>query len=360
MVAGRNSASATVAAPVRTSALPEGRDVIPEPRLVADRNPASPADAAPARASALPPVSGAPRTAAAPAASSPPTPPRLLDLVRDELRRRHYSPRTAEAYIGWIKRYARFHGRRHPRELDIEHVKSFLSALATRSDVAASTQNQALAALIFLYRDILLLPVDRIENVVRAKRPAKLPTVMTRDEVRRVIGELPDAPLRLVCTLLYGAGLRLLECLTLRIKDVDFELNQLVVRGGKGNRDRVTMLPAAVLPTLRLHLEKVRLLHQRDLRRGGGRVPVPGALAAKYPAAPLDWRWQFVFPAARTYADPGSGIRVRHHMHESVVQRAVRDAVQRAGLTKRATCHTFRHSFATHLLEDGYDIRTVQ
>jgi integron integrase len=322
--------------------------------------PASPAPVSVAPVSAVP-VSPTPgwgeRVSPAPASAGP---PRLLDLVRDELRRRHYSPRTAEAYVGWIKRYARFHGRRHPRDLDIQHVKSFLSALATGADVAASTQNQALAALIFLYRDILLLPVDRIENVVRAKRPAKLPTVLTRDEVRRVIAELPDAPLRLVCTLLYGAGLRLLECLTLRVKDVDFELNQLVVRGGKGNKDRVTMLPAAVLPTLRPHLEKVRLLHQRDLRSGGGRVPMPGALAAKFPAAPLDWRWQFIFPAARTVTDPATGVRVRYHMHESVVQRAVRDAVLRAGLTKRATCHTFRHSFATHLLEDGYDIRTVQ
>ena len=254
----------------------------------------------------------------------------------------------------------RFHGRRHPRDLDIEHVKSFLSALATRGQVAASTQNQALAALVFLYRDILLFPVDRVENVVRAKRPARLPTVLTRDEVRRVIAELPRLPLRLACTLLYGAGLRLLECLTLRIKDVDFELNQLVIRGGKGNKDRVTMLPAAVAPTLRTHLEKVRLLHERDLKRGGGIAPLPDALIRKFPYDGSAWRWQFVFPAARTYPDPATGARIRQHMHESVVQRAVRDAVIRAGLTKRATCHTFRHSFATHLLEDGYDIRTVQ
>ena len=301
-----------------------------------------------------------PPTVGASPAAEPATPPRLLDLVRDELRRRHYSPRTADAYVGWIRRYVRFHGRRHPRDLDLEHVKSFLSALATRGQVAASTQNQALAALVFLYRDILLLPVDRVENVVRAKKPARLPTVLTRDEVRRVIAELPQAPLRLACTLLYGAGLRLLECLTLRIKDVDFELNQLVIRGGKGNKDRVTMLPAAVAPTLRLHVEKVRLVHQRDLARGGGIAPLPDALIRKFPNDPTAWRWQFVFPAARTWADPTTGARIRHHMHESVVQRAVRDAVIRAGITKRATCHTFRHSFATHLLEDGYDIRTVQ
>ena len=303
------------------------------------------------------PHSGAPSL---PSSTSSSTPPKLLDLVRDELRRRHYSPRTAEAYVGWIKRFIRFHGRRHPRDLDIEHVKSFLSALATEGNVAASTQNQALAAIVFLYRDILLLPVDRVENVVRAKRPVRLPTVLTRGEVRRVIAELPDAPIRLVCTLLYGAGLRLLECLTLRIKDVDFETNQLIVRGGKGNKDRVTMLPSSVAPALRSHLEKVRLLHERDLKRDGGRAPLPDAVVRKFPNDATAWRWQFVFPAARTHLDPTTRTRIRHHMHESVVQRAVHDAVLRAGLTKRATCHTFRHSFATHLLEDGYDIRTVQ
>ena len=281
-------------------------------------------------------------------------------MVRDELRRRHYSRRTEEAYVGWIKRYVKFHGRRHPAQLDLTHLRSFLSALATGSNVSASTQNQALAALVFLYRDILLSPIGDVEDVVRAKRPARLPVVLTRDEVRRILAELPDGPPHLMATLLYGAGLRLLECCTLRVKDVDFEANQLVIRGGKGNKDRVTMLPAALAPRLASHLEKVRLLHERDVRRGGGRVPLPDALDGKFPNAAREWRWQYVFPATRTTVDPTTGEPRRHHLHESILQRAVRDAVTRTGITKRATCHTFRHSFATHLLEDGYDIRTVQ
>ena len=281
-------------------------------------------------------------------------------MVRDELRRRHYSRRTEEAYVGWIKRYIVFHGRRHPSQLDLVHLRSFLSALATRGSVSASTQNQALAALVFLYRDVLLLPIGDVEDVVRAKRPVRLPVVLTRDEVRRILVELPEGPPRLMATLLYGAGLRLLECCTLRVKDIDFGGNQLVIRGGKGNKDRVTMLPAALAPRLSAHLEKVRLLHDRDVRRGGGRVPLPDALGRKFPNAGRDWRWQYVFPATRTTTDPTTGEPLRHHLHESILQRAVRDAVTRAGITKRATCHTFRHSFATHLLEDGYDIRTVQ
>ncbi len=281
-------------------------------------------------------------------------------MVRDELRRRHYSRRTEEAYVGWIRRYVIFHGRRHPAELDLTHLRSFLSTLATEGNVSASTQNQALAALVFLYRDILLLPIGDVEDVVRAKRPRRLPVVLTRDEVRRILAHLPEGPTRLMATLLYGAGLRLLECCTLRVKDVDMEVNQLVIRGGKGNKDRVTMLPAALAPRLAAHLEKVRLLHERDLRRGGGRVDLPDALDRKFRHAAHEWPWQYVFPATRVGTDPGTGEPRRHHLHESILQRAVRDAVKSAGITKRATCHTFRHSFATHLLEDGYDIRTVQ
>jgi integron integrase len=238
-------------------------------------------------------------------------------------------------------------------------VVEFLSALAIRASVSASTQNQALAALSFLYRDVLKIPLEEVEDIVRAKRPVRLPVVLTREEVARVIGELEEVP-RLVVMLLYGSGLRVLECLQLRVKDVDFASLEVVVRGGKGNKDRITMLPAAVAPELRSHLEGVRALHGRDLRRGGGRVDIPNALARKYPAASTEWRWQYVFPATRTYIDLVSREMRRHHLHVTSVQRAVTEAVRSSGITKRASCHTFRHSFATHLIEDGYDIRTVQ
>jgi len=248
---------------------------------------------------------------------------------------------------------------RHPRELGRDHVEEFLSSLAIESNVSASTQNQALAAIGFLYRDVLNIPLEDSEALARAKRPVRLPVVLTRNEVRRLICEMEGVP-QLVAMLLYGSGMRVLECLELRVKDIDLSARQVLVRGGKGNKDRLTMLPAAAESRLREHLEEVRLTHARDLRRGGGRVDVPGALARKYPKASTEFRWQWAFPSTRTYVDVVTRELRRHHLHVTVIQRAVAEAVRSAGMMKRATCHTFRHSFATHLIEDGYDIRTVQ
>jgi integron integrase len=262
------------------------------------------------------------------------------------------------AYVGWVRRYVIFHGRTHPTALGPPAVAAYLSHLAHRG-VSASTQNQALGALLFLYRDVLGDPLPLTDGIVRAQRPHRLPTVLSRDEVRAVLAHL-SGETRLAVLLLYGSGLRLLEALTLRVKDVDVGQGEIVVRGGKGDKDRRTVLSASVGAALTRHLERVRRLHQRDLADGGGGVQLPGALAMKYPHAPREWGWQWLFPASRLYRDPTSGERRRHHLHESAVQRAVREAVIRAGLTKPATCHTFRHSFATHLLESGYDIRTVQ
>ena len=283
----------------------------------------------------------------------------LLGAVRLELRTRHYSRRTEQAYIAWIRRYVRHYRGRHPRELDEPEVRAYLAHLAVERKVSASTQSQALAAIQFLYRDVLRRPIGFVTGVPRAKRRERLPVVLTRTEVRALIEQLNGAK-RIMALLLYGAGLRLNECLSLRVKDLDFEMRQIVVRGGKGDKDRVTMLPASVEGALREQLEKVRALHARDVAAGGGDVELPGALARKLPEASRNWGWQWVFPAATRYRNPETGIMRRHHAHESVLQRAVHEAGLRALLTKRATCHGLRHSFATHLLEDGYDIRTVQ
>ncbi len=261
--------------------------------------------------------------------------------------------------MAWIRRYIVFHGKRHPAEMGAVEVTQFLSSLAQQDHVAASTQNQALSALLFLYRQVLQVEMPWLDNVVRVKRSERLPVVLTREEVRAVIRELQGPP-RLMAILLYGAGLRLLECARLRVKDVDFATNQIIVRAGKGDRDRVTMLPAVVKPDLVRHVEMVRRQHEADLRHGAGWVELPWALARKYPNAGREWAWQWVFPATRIYVDRETGQRRRHHLHESVLLRAVKEAVRRAGIAKRATCHTFRHSFATHLLEDNHDIRTVQ
>jgi integron integrase len=278
--------------------------------------------------------------------------------MRRALRLGHYSPRTERTYIRWVIRFVRASGMRHPAELGEEDVTRFLSGLAEAGGVSGSTQTQALSAILFLYRKVLGTELPWLERLVRAPKRSRLPVVLTRDEVSHLMRQL-EGPVRLVATLLYGSGLRLLECLRLRVKDIDFEADQVTVRGGKGDKDRVTMLPNSIKPDLRRHLARVKAQHERDVASGGGEVELPTALARKFPKAGRDWRWQWVFPATRTWVNAG-GERRRAHLHETVVQRAVTQAVRATGLTKRATCHSLRHSFATHLLEDGYDIRTVQ
>jgi integron integrase len=285
----------------------------------------------------------------------------LLTAVRRALRVRHYSTRTEEAYIGWVRRFVRFCGMRHPRELGPSDVTRFLSHLAVDRHVSASTQNQALGALLFLYREVVDMPVGWLSALVRAKRPARVPVVLTKDEVRRVFARLKGrAEVALVAGALYGTGMRLLEALHLRVKDIDFAKNEIVVRAGKGDRDRVTMLPERLTTPLLAHLGEARTQHERDLAEGAGWVELPGALDGKYPNAGREWGWQWVFPATRQYRDPRTGQVRRHHLHETMVQRGFKDAVRDAKIAKPATCHTLRHSFATHLLESGYDIRTVQ
>jgi len=285
--------------------------------------------------------------------------PKLLDQLRMAIRALHYSLKTEEAYAHWVRRYILFHGKRHPAEMGEAEVNQFLTDLAVTQRVAASTQNQALAALLFLYEKVLRRPLDRLEGVVRAKRPKRLPIVLTRDEVRAILARL-DGTYRLIATLLYGCGLRQIECLRLRVKDVDFAKNQITIREGKGQKDRMTMLPTAAKDPLEKHLQRVKRLHEDDLRAGYGQVELPFALDRKYPNADREWGWQYVFPSANISQDPRSGVRRRHHAHESPIARAVKQATSRAKIAKRVTCHTFRHSFATHLLEDGYDIRTIQ
>jgi integron integrase len=285
--------------------------------------------------------------------------PKLLDRLRNSIRARHYSPRTEEAYLMWAKRFILFHNKRHPSSMGGDEVNAFLSSLAIDDRVSASTQNQALNALLFLYRHVLQDPLPWLQDVVRARRPMHLPVVLTPDEVRVVIDHLNGVS-RLVALLLYGSGLRLLEALTLRVKDVDFVRKQLMIRDTKGKRDRATMLSEAAVAPLRRHLEEVRALHNEDVRAGFGAVVLPDALARKIPGAPKEWPWQWVFPASSRYEERETHIQRRHHLHETAVQRAVRAAVLEAGLSKRVTCHTFRHSFATHLLERGHDIRTIQ
>lgn len=285
--------------------------------------------------------------------------PKLLDQVRDKIRVKHYSIRTEKSYSDWIKRFILFHGKKHPSLLGMDEVNQFLTHLAAQRDVAAATQNQALSAILFLYKEVLNQEMGWLEGYERAKRPARLPVVMSPGEVKSVLAHL-DGTLWLMASLLYGAGLRLMECVRLRVKDIDLEYKQLVVRDGKGNKDRVTMLPESVIEPLRTHLEKVKILHEKDLREGCGEVYLPHALERKYPNACREWGWQYVFPAAGRSTDPRSGKVRRHHLDEKRLQRAMKAAVREAGVNKPASCHTLRHSFATHLLENGYDIRTVQ
>lgn len=285
--------------------------------------------------------------------------PRLLDQVREQIRLRHYSIRTEAVYLEWVKRYIRFHKYRHPQEMGGPEVEAFLSDLAVRRDVSASTQNQALSAILFLYKQVLQIELPWMDGVIRARRPQRLPVVLTREEVASVLAQL-DGTLWLIASLLYGSGMRLMEVLRLRVKDVEFARLEILIRDGKGQKDRVTMLPRKLAAPLELHLQRVRALHEKDLREGYGRANLPHALARKYPNAATEWGWQFVFPSVNRSEDPRSGGIFRHHLHEKTIQRAVRNAVRRVGLHKPATPHTLRHSFATHLLESGQDIRTVQ
>lgn len=284
---------------------------------------------------------------------------RLLDQVREIIRRKHYSIRTEAAYVDWIKRYIFFHQKRHPANMGAQEIEQFLNHLAVDKKVAASTQNQALSALVFLYREVLRQEFEWMDNLERAKKPARLPVVLSESEVHHILAHL-DGRNWLMASLLYGAGLRLMECVRLRVKDVDFEYRQITVRDGKGNRDRVTMLPESSIELLRQHLKKVSVVHQQDLAAGHGRVYLPFALERKYKNAGKQWGWQYVFPAARRSVDPRSGTERRHHVDEKSLQRAVKSAVRAARISKPATCHTFRHSFATHLLQKGQDIRTIQ
>jgi integron integrase len=283
----------------------------------------------------------------------------LLDQVREAIRTRHYSYRTEEAYVGWIRRFILFHQKRHPAEMGKPEIEQFLTALAVKRNVAASTQNQALAAILFLYKDVLECDPGWLDDVVRAKRPQRLPTVLTRGEVEALLRALHGANW-LMAMLLYGAGLRLTECLQLRVKDIDFSRNEIVVREGKGKKDRVTMLPGALGAPLTTHLQRVRKLHDADLQAGLGRVFLPDALARKYPNANREWGWQWVFPASRICTDPRFGEPQRYHIHESVLQKAIHAAARQARISKPVGPHSLRHSFATDLLQAGYDIRTVQ
>ena len=283
----------------------------------------------------------------------------LLKLLRLRIRSRHYSPSTETTYAAWAERFLRRNAGTPLANLGQAEVASFLSFLATHWHVAASTQNQALNALIFFFKEVLGRELGLVEGVVRAKRPARLPVVLTRDEVRLVLGQMSGTP-RLMAVLLYGSGLRLMECCTLRVKDLDFGQNQIVVRSGKGGKDRYTMFPTAAQEPMRKHLEWVKRQHDEDLANGLGSVELPFALARKYPNAPKEWGWQWAFPATSHYEIPETGQRRRHHLHESVLQKAFKEARLKAAIAKPASCHTLRHSFATHLLEDGYDIRTVQ
>jgi integron integrase len=285
--------------------------------------------------------------------------PKLLDQVRNVIRRKHYSIRTEQAYIDWIKRFIIYHGKRHPGEMAEEEVAEFLTHLARDLNVAASTQNQALSALLFLYKEVLKHEIGWLEKVERAKRPPKVPVVLSRAELKQIFAHLHGVP-KLMAGLLYGSGLRLMECVRLRVKDVDFELAQIIVRDTKGGKDRVTMLPLNLAEPLRRHLSRVEAQHEQDLEDGFGSVHLPFALARKSPKAARDWAWQYVFPSSRLSVDPRTGEKRRHHIAEGILQTALKRAVDAAGIVKRANCHSLRHSFATQLLSKGYDIRTVQ
>jgi integron integrase len=294
-----------------------------------------------------------------PSENIPKTEPKLLDQVRAKIRFKHYSIRTEQAYTDWIKRFILHFGKRHPREMGAAEVGQFLTHLAVEGRVSASTQNQARCALLFLYKEVLETELPWLDDVEQAKAPRRLPVVLNRDEVQAILSRLRGTHW-LIASLLYGTGMRILEGLRLRVQDIDFKRREILIRDGKGAKDRVTMLPVTLVAVLKAHLQKVKELHDGDLAQGFGEVYLPFALERKYPNAAREWGWQYVFPSAKLSVDPRSGKTRRHHVQEQAIQRAVKQAVRDAGLTKAATPHTLRHSFATHLLESGYDIRTVQ
>jgi integron integrase len=285
--------------------------------------------------------------------------PKLLDQMRESMRARHYRPRTEETYCQWVRRYILFHQKQHPKDMGEPEINTFLTYLAVNEKVSASTQNQALSAILYLYRQVIGREVGDLDEVIRARKPKRLPVVMTREEVKSVLDKLNNDKWAMA-SLLYGSGLRLMECLRLRVQDLDFSNREILVRDGKGGKDRRTMLPQSLTPVLREHLTHVKKIHEKDLADGWGRVLLPDALERKYPNAPAEWRWQWVFPQENRWKNRVTGEEGRHHIHETILQRAVREAVARAGVVKRVGCHTFRHCFATHLLEAGYDIRTIQ
>jgi len=284
---------------------------------------------------------------------------KLLMAVRKEIRRKNYSYRTEQAYVRWIKRYIKFHNFQHPSKLSASHIKEYLTWLANKCNVAASTQNQAFSAILFLYEQILHIKLENLKGFDLAKKPKNLPVVLNRKEIRLVFAQLHGVT-KLICGLLYGSGLRISECLRIRVKDIDLEYRQIYVRNGKGMKDRITMLPESFKKTLDNQIRKVAIIHKKDLNKGYGKALMPKALSKKYPSEVKKLRWQYLFPSKKISKDPRSGLKHRHHISDTTIQRKVREAVDKIGIQKHATCHTFRHSFATHLLEDGYDIRTVQ
>jgi len=291
--------------------------------------------------------------------ASDPKPKKLLDQVSEALRTKHYSYRTEQTYIDWIKRYIIFHKKQHPKDLGVDEIRAFIAYLATDRKVATSTQNQALSSILFLYRTVLEQEINLSPDLINPSRPKRLPTVLTHEEAMSVINAMRGTP-RIMTKILYGSGLRLMECMRLRVRDIDYEHHQIVVRGGKGDDDRFTILPNSVAADLKHTLQDVKALHQKDLRDGHGETAMPNALGVKYKNAGKEWGWQYIFPASRLSLDPASGVIRRHHLDESVLQRAIRSAARLANTDKEVSPHTFRHSFATQLLQNGYDIRTIQ
>jgi integron integrase len=291
----------------------------------------------------------------------PPNPPKkLLDLYREAIRVKQYSPRTEKTYTEWVRRYILYHNKRHPAEMRTPEINQYITHLVVEQKASASTQNQAISAILFLYRNVLKIELDETAlDFIRPQKGKRIPTVLSKDEARAILNQM-TGPYKLMAQIMYGAGLRIMECLRLRIKDIDFENHRILVYDGKGGDDRITVLPDSLIPPLREHIQQVRAIHQKDLAEGFGAASMPYGLDKKYPLAGKEWIWQYLFPAATRYTDPQTRLTTRHHIHETAVQKAVKEAARIAKIQKRVTPHTFRHSFATHLLQNGYDIRTVQ